>query len=307
MDKMALKLLLGIVMTTFLCLPAAEWQGVSAALPEASLRIRQVDNPDQIGDIYIIQAPDGTATLVDTGCANTAEDVLLPALAQFGVKRLAQVIISHQHDDHIGGLPALLADPEIEIGQILWSPIPPVTMAHLAPAEHRDELPYSIAAQALAARRGIPFREVHVGDVLDLGQGVSATVLAVARPDVNVPSYVNNNSIVFRLQHGDFSMLFTGDQCYEEEEWLLGTGAQVASDILKVGHHGGNRSTGAGFLDAVHPKVAVTTSPAWVATMASPAEVTAMLQARRIPYFRSWEYGTLTICSDGRGFHIVLK
>lgn len=307
MDKMAMKLLLNIVMTAFFCLPAAEWQGVGAALPEATLRIRQIDNPDQIGDIYIIQAPDGTTTLVDTGCANTAEDVLLPALQQFGVKRIAQVIISHQHDDHIGGLPALLADPEIEIDQILWSPIPPETMARLAPAEFRHELPYSTAAQALAARRGVPFRAVHVGEVLNFGEGVNATVLAIARPDVDVPSYVNNNSIVFRLQYGDFSMLFTGDQCYEEEEWLLETGAQVVSDILKIGHHGGNRSTSARFLDAVRPKVAVTTTPAWVATMPMPAEVTAMLQARRIPYFRSWEYGTLTICSDGKRFRIVLK
>ena len=306
MDHMAMRLLPPMMMTALLCMGGAAWQGVGEAFPAPSLRIRQIDNPQQIGDIYIIQAPDDTTTLVDTGYDNTAEDVLLPALARFGVRRIAQVIITHQHDDHIGGLAPLLADPEIEVGQILWSPIPAATMAKLAPAEYKNELPFSTAAMELAARRGIPVREVRLGETLNLGEGVSATVFGVARPDVEVPSYVNNNSIVFQLRHGDFTMLFTGDQCYEEEDWVMENSWPVASDILKIGHHGGNRSTSARFLDAVKSAVAVTTSPAWVAAMPMPTEVTAMLKARNIPYFRSWEYGTLTICSDGSRFRIVL-
>ena len=299
--------LLILLMVTATGLGAAEWKGLADSFPAAALKIRQVDNPGKIGDIYVIQAPDGKTTLVDTGWNSTGESVLIPALERFDIHHIDQVIITHQHDDHIGGLPALLADPELDVGQILWSPIPDEYLAKYAPAEYQNELPYSQAALAMAARRRIPVRALQLGETLDFGGGVTGEVLAVARPETQVRSYVNNNSVVFRLKHGDFSMLFVGDQEREEEEWLLASGAQIASDTLKVGHHGGNGSTCPHFLDAVNPKVAVVTSPEWVASMPLVVEVTGMLKERGIPYFRSWEYGTLTIWSDGKAFGIVLE
>ena len=304
---MVMKSLSLVFLMAVLGVQCTEWQGVGEPCPGDVLSIRQVDNPGNIGDIYLVQAPDGTATLVDTGCPTTGESVLIPALEQFGVRRLKQIIITHQHTDHIGGLPALLADPEIDIGQILWAPIPDEFLAKYAPDEYRIELPFSKVALEMAARRDISVRELVLGESLDFGGGVTGKVIGMPRPTIEVPGYVNNNSVVFRLQYGDFSMLFTGDQQREEEEWLLGIGETIVSDVLKVGHHGGNGSTCPQFLDTVKPQVAMTTSPEWVATMPLVAEVTAMLKKRGIPYFPSWQFGTLTLWSNGNVFGIVLE
>ncbi len=53
------------------------------------------------------------------------------------------------------------------------------------------------------------------------------------------------------------SILFTGDATETTEENLLGRGADVSSDILKVGHHGSKFSSTKEFLKAVGPKLAV--------------------------------------------------
>ena len=100
------------------------------------------------------------------------------------------------------------------------------------------------AWRTLAARKNIPVRQVTAGDTLNFGSGIGAPVIGAARPEVVAPNCQNNNSIVFRLVYGDFAMLFTGDQGFEEEDAILASGAAVASDVLKAGHHAGAGSTG---------------------------------------------------------------
>ena len=77
---MVMKSLSLVFLMAVLGVQCAEWQGVGEPCPGNVLSIRQVDNPGNIGDIYLVQAPDGTATLVDTGCPTTGESVLIPAL-----------------------------------------------------------------------------------------------------------------------------------------------------------------------------------------------------------------------------------
>ena len=67
----------------------------------------------------------------------------------------------------------------------------------------------------------------------------------------------NDNSLVVRVTYGQASFLLTGDVETRAEEVLLRNGAQLASTVLKVGHHGGCTSTTAAFLEAVDPELAV--------------------------------------------------
>lgn len=78
----------------------------------------------------------------------------------------------------------------------------------------------------------------------------------------------NNQSIVFRLTQTTTTILFTGDMEQDLEEVLLkkycSAGSQsnqrcpaLMSDILKVGHHGSDSSSGARFLFAVDPQTAI--------------------------------------------------
>jgi competence protein ComEC len=73
---------------------------------------------------------------------------------------------------------------------------------------------------------------------------------------VGTRSDPNNNSLVLRATVGSVSLLLTGDAENPAQLGLLGSGARLRSDVLKVPHHGSAYSESA-FLDAVDPAVAL--------------------------------------------------
>ena len=73
------------------------------------------------GDSILVVFPDGERMLVDGGGIpafghqtrsqlDTGEDVVAPYLWDRGMRSVDIVALSHAHEDHIGGLPALVAD-----------------------------------------------------------------------------------------------------------------------------------------------------------------------------------------------------
>jgi competence protein ComEC len=73
---------------------------------------------------------------------------------------------------------------------------------------------------------------------------------------------INDNSMVFRLDYGEHSALFTGDIYTLAEGHILDTvdNAKLDVDFLKIPHHGWNTSSSAEFVKAVSAKLAVATS-----------------------------------------------
>ncbi len=66
--------------------------------------------PASAMNVYLIEGPDGEYTLVDAAVPGLLS-TLRRAMARRGVplERIARVLITHAHPDHIGGLPELLA------------------------------------------------------------------------------------------------------------------------------------------------------------------------------------------------------
>ena len=272
---------------------AAKYVGRSDRLPAGTLQIHQIDNPDQIGDIYVIVAPDGTVSLMDTGVIATGETVLIPTLEKLGIRRIDQLIISHFHSDHVGGAATLLADPAFEVKRIICT----------FPAEDQvipgSELNIYRALKMLAARRGARWVQLTTGDRIDFGAGVSAVVVGAASPGIKDH---NGLSLVFRLTYGNFSMLFTGDCSFAEEKLILASGRRIRSDVLKAAHHGGAGSNSDAFIDAVAPQIVVATQPQWLALDPRGIRVENMLKKRRLPYFPCWKHPGLVIFRDGMKF-----
>jgi competence protein ComEC len=74
---------------------------------------------------------------------------------------------------------------------------------------------------------------------------------------------VNENSVVLRLTYRctacarPFRMLFMGDAGAQSEARMLAAGADLAADVLKVGHHGSAYSSTPAFIAAVRPRYAL--------------------------------------------------
>jgi len=237
----------------------------------------------------LLQLPDGSTMLVDGGgyLHDTGHDfgqrVLAPALGALHINRIDRMVATHDHPDHIGGLPFVIK--YFAVGEF-WS-------GTNVTAEIRAEL----------EKKHVPQRTVTEGDVISLPGPVIVTVLSPARSNRSMPggdeSSVNEQSLVFRLSYGNFSMIFCADAGFEAEQGMLERRHELAATVLKVGHHGSRFSTSPEFLDRVHPRLALI-SAGFGNRFGLPSPVTVdLLRAKGIPFHRTDRDGTIELVTDG--------
>ncbi len=84
--------------------------------------------------------------------------------------------------------------------------------------------------------------------------GVTFTVLPQLASRTECPDEENNNSIIVRMDFGDFSMLFTGDAENDLRDFLVANHSELLDvDVLKASHHGADNGTSDTWLAAVDP------------------------------------------------------
>jgi competence protein ComEC len=153
------------------------------------------------------------------------------------------LVITHPHDDHVGGLSAVVAEM-------------PVRLA-LDPMIESESDAYAALRKALQDR-GVAVKRVSEGARINLGRGIYADVLNPPEPLLlGGDSDENDNSVVLRLVDGEVSVLLTADIEEVGAARLAGYGEAIHSTILKVPHHGSAGAALPEFLDAVGPELAV--------------------------------------------------
>ncbi|MFZ5485608.1 MAG: ComEC/Rec2 family competence protein, partial [Pseudomonadota bacterium] len=180
------------------------------------------------------------------GRAGVASDagqrVLVPLLRALG-ERLDMLMLSHRDADHIGGAAAVLAQqPQARLVGSVMDETALLALLALRPA-----------APCLAGQRwvwdGVAFEVLH-----PQAQDAAAPVRA---------KHSNASSCVLRIRAAavgsgargaSAAALLVGDIELAQEQALLARGAPVAADWLLAAHHGSKSSSGAAFLDAVHPR-----------------------------------------------------
>lgn len=251
------------------------------------------------GDSTLIVSPTGKIVLVDTGEAGN-QGTIVGAIRNVtkGDCRIDLFVVSHPHSDHMGSaVPVMKA---CQVAAVLDSGYPHTTAGYEK---------YLKAVEASGAR----YIKAEPGQDFDMGGGAKITVLAPSQPyfkqselrsGANPP---NANSVVMRLDHGDFSMLFTGDAEAETEARLLSNGANVAAKVLKTGHHGSRYATSEEFLRAVNPDAA-TISCGSDNRYGHPTRNTLdRLRAGRVRVYRTDLQGVIRIVSNGSTYRIYTQ
>ena len=183
----------------------------------------------------ILLSSDGEYMLIDAGNNQDGDDVVA-YLRSVGADELKYAVGTHAHADHIGGLDDVILDLDVDA---VW-----------LPSTSSDTLTYA-AVLAAAKSRNLAITVPQAGDTFTLGQAEIEVLAAQTSNDLN------DTSLVLQASYEDTSFLFMGDAGTAVENNLLMAGADLRSDVLKVGHHGSSTSTSAAFLAAVSPEAAV--------------------------------------------------
>ena len=226
--------------------------------------------------------------LIDGGNKEDGQ-LVISYLQQQGVEYLDAVICTHAHEDHVGGLPSVLA-------------VYPTAKVYAPTKTYSsnifDDFLYYVDQQGL---------EVTIPEPGDRLEASDAVVLSFLGP---VQSYAetNDTSIVVKLEYGETSFLFTGDmETAAENDMLDYWGNQVNwnVDVLKVGHHGSDTSSGYRFVYETAPEYAIISCGEGNSYGHPHESVTSRYRDAGIPMFRTDELGHIIATSDGHEIAIT--
>jgi competence protein ComEC len=246
----------------------------------------------------LVVSPRGRTLLIDGGGAfggfpgreerggiDPGEEAVSPYLWSRGYTKLDVVALTHAHQDHLGGLLAVIENFRVGrlwIGREVTSPV-------LAKLEE------------LARVKKILIEHEIRGNIF-AWDGVEGEFFWPDVPSTKAASAAkNNDSLVLRLHYGDRTILLPGDAEKEAERAMLAEHdeASLQADVLKVGHHGSKNSTMPDFLAAVRPQVAIISAGEENPYGHPSPELLRRLEAAGVRVVRTDHNGAVRVRTDG--------
>lgn len=255
------------------------------------------------GDALFVVFPDRSTMLVDgAGSLNQStpsgafqgrrwdpgEDIISPFLWRLGIKKIDTVVLTHAHQDHMGGLPAIFRN--FQVGEF-WYGI-------------SVQSPDFVALWNAARERRIPTRRVSAGEVFSRGRA-TLRILWPRATELSAMRASNDDSIVARIETQRGSLLLTGDISSKVEEVLENGNELLRSTVLKVAHHGAKTSSSHDFLSLVAPRVAfISTEGGGFMNLPNP-ETVARLTSAGAQVFQTNLWGALTVRFTQDGGEVI--
>ncbi len=202
------------------------------------------------GDSILIRTPRGRNFLIDGGmqipfaqAKKENRELSLNYLRKLGIRKLDGLVVTHFHNDHLGGVVPVLKQTEVAK---VWDP------GNIFNTQiYKDYID-------LCEKKRFLRVITKAGTVLDWGDELF--VMALHPTEIGKSeefSAINNTSITLLIRYGKFSMILAGDIEDDAEKEVARYGKALKSQIMKLPHHGSETSINKNFIDYVSPGIGV--------------------------------------------------
>lgn len=238
----------------------------STASSSGLLRIFFVDVEG--GQATLLVSPTGKSLLIDTGWPGFAgrdADRIVAVAQKAGISKIDYVLVTHYHDDHVGGVPQLLerlkVDTFVDHG-------PNREDSDVARANYDAYEKAIRGAKRLVVKPGdrIPVEGIDVEVVSADGEFIRRPLegagqpnsLCAAEPAPSVDASENSRSVGVVVTYGRLRVLDLGDLTKRGELQLVcPRNLPGTVDLFVVSHHGVTQSNTRALVHAVQPRVAL--------------------------------------------------
>ena len=224
------------------------------------------------GQATLFVTPDHHSLLIDTGWpGNNGRDAdrIVAAAHGAGLTRIDNVLITHFHEDHVGGVPQLLA--RIPVGAFIDHGV------NREDAEPHTHEVYAAYQKALAGPNAPRHLVAHVGETLPIpgmdvqvvsadGElltrplaGAGAPNPACAQTEVRPTDQTENaRSLGVVIHYGKATLVDLGDLTWDKERPLMCPNNLLGkADVYIVSHHGWDHSGSPALVDGLAPRLAI--------------------------------------------------
>ena len=247
------------------------------------------------GDAIFIETPSQHQILIDGGPSPLILEKLVESLP-FWDRTIDLIVLTHPESDHLVGLIEVLKRYKVE--NILWTGI----LRDTAEYKEWQRLIRDETAEIFIAK---------AGQKIILSKSDINSFIDVLYPFENLEGQEfknsNNTSIVAKLIFGENSFLFTGDAYKSVEKKLIDKEINLASDVLKVGHHGSKTSNSEEFIEKVSPEIAVISAGQDNPYQHPHQETLDTLEKYGIKILRTDKNGDIQILCDSQSLKLKLK
>jgi competence protein ComEC len=237
---------------SMLALPAVTSRGGAAPQPWTKVTFLDVGQ----GDACFIASSEGAAVLVDGGPRHGNWDagasIVVPFLHRQGVSSLDLVVLTHPHNDHLGGLETVISRVPtrylVDSGQV--APTPEYARLLLA-----------------AERLGVAYLSPLAGDTIWDDGVLRLRVLHAGRRSMgDYPvvsgSMLNEGSLVIEGRTGPLAFLVLGDLGERGQSALVPAPWPAPHALTTAGHHGSRGAVSLSLIENLRPRWALVSASA---------------------------------------------
>ena len=243
----------------------------------------------------------GETMLFDAATRNRGDD-LVEYIQNLGIDYIDVLVLTHPHDDHMGGSAEILNN--IEVGTIYGPDI--FSISSLDTIGWYNNMLDAIDKIDEERNKGIPenkqtsiweFPRNEKGEFAKFNIGDA--IVEFYAPFEDEYSDLNDYSICAKVTFGTVDVFLTGDATTSVEKSLIAEGNDLDVEIFQAGHHGSDTSNSKEFLEAMSPECIVISCGMENKYNHPVKSVIDLYKKMDIPVYRTDESGNIILTTDG--------